>query len=203
LSNDPAPPNKTGRDASVSPESLALLNKGGQLSVVLLGFFCSSLGLMRGFSGAQSVGEFLVSLLFLIGLAVRYWWVILLLPWPFSIARSSLLLLQWAAALSLVQTFPSPRRWLLSLASVAFVGFLTEVYNDRDGQWRVKNTALAASLRRDHRIGIGAALTGSLAIAAASLYLPDRFLIVFAAVMTMGDWVRLTEMVGRHRRLML
>ena len=175
------------------------------VAAVLLGFFAASLGVWEecakaGFDGSGP--RLAVTLLFLIGLTVRYWWVILLLPWPFTVTRTSLLLLQWTVALSLVQTIASPRPWLLSFAGVAFVGFLTEVYNFRDGQWRLGNRLLTASLRRDHIVGMWSALAGALAIAAASQFLPVRLIVLFAACVTAGDWLRVREMVARHRRLL-
>ena len=180
------------------------LNKAAQLLVVVAGFFTAvALLATRGdLAGWPDAARRAITLAVAIGLAVRYWWVILLLEWPFRPVRTALLLLAWSALSAVAVGAAHARPWAFSLAALSAVGAATEAYNAATGQWRVGSSALAESLRRDHRNGLVAAALGAVALLGAGAWLPSASLTAAVGLMAVADWGRLIEMIARHRRLM-
>ena len=180
------------------------LNKGAQPLVVVAGFFTAvALLASRGDpAGWSDAARRAITLAFAIGLAVRYWWVILLLEWPFRPARTALLLLAWSALAAVAAEAGQARPWAFALAALSAVGAATEAYNAATRQWAVGPPALAESLRRDHRNGLAAAALGAVALLGAGAWLPPVPLSAAVGLMALADWGRLVEMIARHRRLM-
>ena len=179
------------------------LNKMAQMLVVVAGFFASVALLASRVepAGWAEIARRGVTLALATGLAVRYWWVILLLDWPFRPARAALLLLAWSALVAAAGA-GLPQAWAFSLAALSAVGALTEGYNAATRQWAVGPTALAESLRHDHRNGLVGAALGAASLVAAGVWLPTAWLVAFVGLMTLADWARLAEMIARHRRLL-
>src|SRR5689334_18835111 len=73
------------RGAPMTPE---FLHKTAQLLVVIGGFY-TGLALLpwNSWEDSQQTVRLAATALFIFGLTVRYWWVILLLDWPFRIFR--------------------------------------------------------------------------------------------------------------------
>ena len=190
-------------------EHARLIHRIGQLTFVLTAFLLSIIVLIlpgaRGVGASQTAA--VVEALFLTALVVRYWWVILLLDWPFTLARVALLIGVWLAALgsalaaSALQS-DDFRGWIATLAVVCALGALTESYNYVHRQWEAHSAALTASLKRDHIVGGVAAGIGALALIAAGYLLPGSWAIAAAGFVIALDWIRLIEMIGRHRRLL-
>jgi len=181
-----------------------VLNKAAQLLVVVVGFFTAvALLASRGdLADWSDAARRAITLAFAIGLAVRYWWVILLLEWPFRLGRTALLLLAWSALAAVAAGTGHARPWAFALAALSAVGAATEAYNAATGQWRVRSPALAESLPRDHCNGLVAAALGAVALLGAGAWLPPAPLTAAVGLMALADWGRLIEMIARHRRLM-
>ena len=178
------------------------LHKAGQLAVVVVGFFSAVLLLLlQAVRGTASGGRLGVMWLMALGLAVRYWWVILLLEWPFRIARVVLLLLAWSVVAAAAAMTDLDRAWVLLLAALGGIGAATEFYNLRTQQWRVGSEALSRTLRRDHVVGGITALAASGALVGLGIWLPTP-LTGWVMCLVVADWVRLMAMVASHRRLL-
>ena len=179
-----------------------LVNKVGQLVVVLIGFFTTGLILLlQAIHGMVPTGHLAVTFFIALGLTVRYWWAILLVEWPFRLIRTALLLSIWsamplAAALSQVD-----RAWVLMLAVLCGMGAVTEFYNLATQQWKVGSQVLARALRRDHLIGGVAALAAAIVLLGLSMWLPQS-LTGWVTFLALVDWARLIQMVASHRRLL-
>jgi hypothetical protein len=150
----------------------------------------------------EAAGRLLATVLFMLGLVIRYWWVILLLDWPFRVIRVTLLLAVWLGVVLVASRSRENLEWLLTLMGVAWIGAMTEAYNLVTGQWRQGNARLTAALYRDHIVGLvaaaagGAGLLGVAVLAEPSLQPPLVLLLVLI------DWARLVEMIRRHQRLL-
>jgi hypothetical protein len=183
------------------------VNKTGQLFVVIAGFFAGQTALWIGCSGsatsAADLPRTVVTAVFLLSLAVRYWWVILMLEWPFRVGRTVLLLLVWSAAIEVATLSRNSEHWLLALAAVAMLGTVTEAYNTATKQWMVAGPRWRTEqFLRDHHAGIAAAFMGTAVLLAAwAIGVPPRDATIGVGVLVAADWVRLIEMVGRHSRL--
>ena len=119
-------------------ENYALVNKVGQLTVVIVGFFSTVLILLlQAIGGTVHVGRLAVTFLFALGLAIRYWWVILLLEWPFRIARMALLLLAWSMVAVAAAAVHVDRTWVFILSASGGIGAATEFYNLSTRQWKI------------------------------------------------------------------
>jgi len=177
------------------------LNKIAQLVVTIAGFFTTVLILLQESEiGGDVRLRAVLTLALAIGLAIRYWWVILLLDWPFRIWRTTLLLLIWCALALAAANAEDARTWAQTLAALSAFGAITEAYNTLTGQWRCGSEAFAQSLRRDHIAGGGAAGAACLTLVAASLWLEPKSLSILVGGMIVADWWRLIEMINRHRR---
>ncbi len=177
------------------------LNKHGQLMVVVVGFF-ATLYLLIAQVTTGNASPLRAGVIFALALAcaVRYWWVILLLPWPFRLGRSVLLLLAWSALPIIAATAGQTFRWGVSVAAFSAIGFLTEIYNSVLQQWMTGSDEMKASLKRDHTVGAASAATASFAILVVAFVQP-LWLDVLILAMVLADWARLIEMVRRHQRL--
>lgn len=142
-----------------------------------------------------------VTIAFALGLAVRYWWVIRLLPWPFTVPRITLLIAMWAAVDAVALNAGDPAAWAWSFVIVFVIGAATELYNYATRQWAVGSPAFERSLRTEHVRGaasavIAAGATATMIVTGMS-YTP-----ALLAALVLIDWLRLAEMVRRHRRLL-
>jgi hypothetical protein len=144
----------------------------------------------------------LATVLFILGLAVRYWWVILLLDWPFRVPRVTLLLVVWGGVVFAASRARENREWVLALASVAWAGAITEAYNLATRQWRHSNTALMASLHRDHIIGVVAAVAGGAGLVGIAIFAESWLQPSLVLILVLMDQARLVEMIRRHQRLL-
>jgi hypothetical protein len=182
--------------------SAQLLNKSAQLMVVVAGFF-TGLALLpwNAGEGLESTLRQAATVLFMLGLALRYWWVILLLDWPWRVIRSVLLLAVWAGVVAVAAHSRDSREWTLALMAVAWTGALTEAYNLATRQWRRDKAALTATLFRDHVVGMAAAAAGGAALLGIAFLVELRWQPVLVFVFVLLDWARLVEMIRRHQRL--
>jgi hypothetical protein len=179
------------------------LNKYGQLLVIVVGYFATVLILIvRAADGSVTPVRALLSLLVALACAVRYWWVVLLLPWPFHWFRLVLILSAWSLLPVMAITATDARRWAFALAILSAIGCVTETFNGVTGQWRVGSPSMTASLRRDHVSGaVTAAAAAGILFAAGTVATPsiiDRLVVV----LVIADWIRLVWMIRRHQRLL-
>lgn len=176
-----------------------MLEKVAQLMVVVCGFFATALvAIAMGATGMVSPARAAIVLALGLSLALRYWWVILLLPWPTRWPRMLLLLLAWTTVPIIAATATDPHRWALALAVLFTIGCATEVYNGVTRQWAIGSEAMTRSLRHDHVIGaISAGVAALVVVAVAELW--PAWLDVVIAVMVAVDWVRLIVMIRRHQ----
>jgi len=178
------------------------LEKVAQLMIVVSGFFATVLvAIAMGATGMVSPARTAIVLTLALGLAVRYWWVILLLAWPTRWPRMVLLLLAWTAVALIAATAVDPHRWALALAALSVIGCATEVYNGVTRQWLVGSEAMTRSLRRDHVIGAVSAGVAAIIFAAAGALIPAE-LDVVVAVLVVVDWARLVAMIHRHQHFL-
>ena len=168
--------------------------------VVVVGFFATAqLLIVQAGGGAGPIGRTVVTLTLALGFAVRYWWVILLLQWPFRWFRTLLLLLAWVALPVVAMTATDPVLWGLAVAALSTIGCITEIYNGVTRQWLVGSGEMARSLKRDHIFG--AASAGAAAVFLSLLaFLRLAWLDVVIPLMVVTDWARLIMMIRRHQR---
>lgn len=179
----------------------AELNKQGQLMVVVVGFFATvQLLLVQATTGSAPLLREGVTLALALGCAVRYWWVILVLPWPFRVVRTLLLLLAWSALPVIAMTSESAVRWGLSVAALSAIGCVTEVYNTITKQWMAGSEPMMTRLKRDHVIGAASAGTVTVCVVTVALLQP-MWLDVLILILVLADWARLIGMVRAHRRI--
>lgn len=179
----------------------AALNKNGQLMVVIVGFFATVqlLAIQTGAQTAPLMREG-VTLILASGCAVRYWWVILLLPWPIRWFRIALLLLAWCMLPAAAANVSDPVRWAFALAALSAIGCATEVYNAITRQWAVGAERMARSLKVDHLTGAASAGGAAICLLLVALLKPD-WVDVLIPLMVFADWTRLILMIRRHERL--
>ena len=176
------------------------LDKHGQLMVVVVGFFTTvQLLIVQASDGAVPLARLGVTLALALGCAVRYWWVILLLPWPFRWFRMVLLLLVWCALPVAAAMIANPVRWGFALAALSAIGCMTEIYNGVTRQWAVGSEGMARSLKTDHIAGAASAGVAAVGLSLVALSRPE-WLDVLIPLMVFADWVRLITMIHRHQR---
>lgn len=179
------------------------LNKYGQLAVVVVGFFATmQITLVTSAGGSIPLARPALTAALTFAFAVRYWWVILLLPWPFRLLRLVLLLAAWCALPVVAIAMPDARRWVLALAVLSGIGFMTDLYNGLTGQWRVGSDAMARSLKRDHVFGAASAASAAVILVWAGLTLNSPVLERLLFALVVADWIRLVMMVRRHQFLL-
>jgi len=178
------------------------LEKVAQLMVVVCGFFATVLvAIAMGATRMVSPARTAIVLALALALAVRYWWVILLLAWPTRWPRMVLLVLAWTAVSIIAATAVDPHRWALALAALSVIGCATEVYNGVTRQWLIGSEVMTRSLRRDHVIGAISAGVAAVVFVAAGALVPAE-LDVVVAVLVVADWVRLIAMIHRHQHFL-
>jgi hypothetical protein len=178
------------------------LHRAAQLVVVIGGFYTGvSLLPWSTCDGWERALRLATTALFILGLAVRYWWVILLLDWPFRVIRVALLLAVWMEVAIAACCVAESRAWVLALASVSWTGALTEAYNLASRQWQHPKAPLAATLFRDHVVGACAACAGGTGLIGIAIFAETELQPWLVLVLVLLDWLRLIEMVRRHQRL--
>jgi hypothetical protein len=177
------------------------LNKQGQLGVVVVGFFATVQVLVGQLRADASSYRVVLMLLVVLACAVRYWWVILTLPWPFQWFRLTLILCAWTSLPFIAWYVPDVRRWVLGLAALSAIGCVTELFGWRTEQWRVGSPEMTRSLKREHVSGATATGVAAviLLIAARFWESPELEWLVFA--MVFADWIRLVLMIRRYERM--
>jgi hypothetical protein len=177
------------------------LNKQGQLAVVIVGFFATVQVLAAQLGVGAPFTRVLLTLIIALAFAVRYWWVILILPWPFQWFRLALILSAWTL-LPFIGSFTSDvRHWVLGLAALSAVGFVTEVFGWLTEQYRVGSPEMTRSLKREHVWGAAAAgVTAVVLGVVASIWTPQA-LEWFVLALVVADWVRLIMMIRRYDRM--
>jgi hypothetical protein len=176
------------------------LNKQAQLMIVVVGFFATvQLLIFQTSDGAAPLARDAIALALALGCAVRYWWVILLLPWPARWFRMVLLLLAWTALPAVAITTGNPARWALAIAALSAIGCITEIYNGITKQWLVGSEEMARSLKRDHIAGAASAGAATVLLVLVAVLRPVW--VDFAVpLMVLADWARLIAMIRRHQR---
>jgi hypothetical protein len=179
------------------------LHRAAQLLVVIGGFY-TGLALLpwNTCNGWEQAVRLVATALFILGLTVRYWWVILLLDWPFRVIRVVLLLAVWTEVVIAARCVAESRVWVLALASVSWTGALTEAYNLAQRQWRHHQAALTATLFRDHVVGAIAACAGGAGLLGIAILAETALQPWLVLVLVLLDWGRLVEMICRHQRLL-
>ena len=176
------------------------LNKQGQLFVIIAGFFTTVYFLLtQSAPDPELFTRGLITLIFALACTARYWWVILLLDWPFRVARMLLLLLAWCALPMAALNVRDAHVWAVSLAGFSAIGALTEIYNGLTGQWRKGSEAMTQSLKYDHMIGsIAATIVFIVLVIVAQRCMPRTIEWLVGAIVA-GDWIRLILMIRRHK----
>lgn len=184
------------RATPVSTEKIA------QLLVVVVGFFATvQLAIVATVAGTVPWWREGIVLLLTLALAVRYWWVILLLAWPTRWPRIALLLLAWTIPPVIAVCAGNLTRWAIAIAALAVAGCATEIYNGVMRQWMIGSDEMTRSLRRDHVVGAtSAAIAAALLVIVAALY--PMWLEIVIPAMVLVDWMRLIVMIRRHQRLL-
>jgi hypothetical protein len=179
------------------------LNKYGQLLIIIVGYFATLLVLiLQTTNGTVLPVRAVLSLLVALACAVRYWWVILLLPWPFHWLRLVLILSAWSLLPVVAVTETDARRWVLALALLSAIGCATEIFNGVTGQWRVGSPSMTASLKRDHISGAVTAAVAAGTLFAAGLVATPSVIDRLVVALILADWIRLVWMIRRHQRLL-
>jgi hypothetical protein len=173
------------------PESL---NKAGQLIIIVVGFFVTVAFLIMGTPNARTVLTLIVALAF----AVRYWWAVLVLPWPFQWFRLVLILLAWTVLPFVASSMDNVQRWVLELAALSAVGFVSEVFGLLSEQWRVGSPEMTRSLRREHISGAAAAGIAAIVLLIAAQVWTSPALEWLVLAMAVADWARLVLMIQRY-----
>jgi hypothetical protein len=168
--------------------------------VVVVGFFATvQLLIIQANSGPAPPARDAITLVLALGCAVRYWWVIPLLPWPARWFRMVLLLLAWSALSAVAITAANPVRWAVAIAELSAIGCITEIYNGATKQWLVGSDEMARSLKADHVAGaLSAGAAAVLVLLVASFWPASLDFVV--ALMVVADWARLIMMIRRHQR---
>lgn len=180
-----------------------MLNKHGQLAIVVVGFFATvQVVVVQSTAGAASPVRLALTLAVALACAVRYWWVILLLPWPFQWFRLVLILSAWSTLPFVALFTTDARRWVLAVAALSAIGFVTEAFNGLTGQWRIGSDAMMRSLKRDHVSGAGSAALATIALLLAAWAWTSPALEWLLGVMVVVEWVRLVLMIRRHEQLL-
>ena len=179
------------------------LHRAAQLLVVIGGFY-TGLAMLpwNTCEDWQQAIRLTATALFILGLTVRYWWVILLLDWPFRVIRVTLLLAVWLEVVIAADCVGRSEAWVLALASVSWTGALTEAYNLATRQWRHRQATLAATLFRDHVVGVVAACAGGAGLLGIALLAPTDLQPWLVLLLVLLDWARLVEMICRHQSLL-
>lgn len=168
--------------------------------IVVVGFFVPvQLLIVHASDGTAPLAREVVTLALALGCAVRYWWVILLLPWPARWFRMVLLLLAWSVMPVIAMAAANPVRWALALATLSAVGCITEVYNGITRQWMVGSEPMVRSLKGDHISGAVSAGGATVVLLSVALLRPV-WLDILIPLMVFADWARLIMMIGRHQR---
>jgi hypothetical protein len=171
--------------------------------MVVIGGFFTALALLPWSTGNtwDGAARLLAMVLLSVSLALRYWWVILLLDWPFRVARVFLLLAVWAEVVLAAARCGDSPGWVLALMAVSWTGAATEAYNLATGQWRHDHAPLARSLLRDHIVGLASAVLGGVALLCIACFAEPPWHPWLVLVLVVLDWGRLVEMIHRHQRL--
>lgn len=178
------------------------LDKHGQLMVIVIGFFSTvQLLIAQTRNGAAPLATVAVTLALALACAIRYWWVILLLPWPFRWFRMVLLLLAWCTLPLAAAMTTDPLRWALALAALSAIGCMTEIYNGVTRQWAVGPEGMAGALKADHIAGAASAGVAAVVLLLIALS-RSEWLDVLIPLMVFADWVRLIMMIRRHQRFL-
>ena len=176
------------------------LDKQAQLMVVIVGFFVTvQVLIFQASDGAAPIARSAITLVLALGCAVRYWWVILLLPWPPRWFRMVLLLLAWSALPAVAIEAADPVRWALAIAALSAIGCMTEIYNGITRQWIVGSEEMTRSLRVDHITGAVTASAATILLLLVVDFWPTSLDFV-VALMVLADWARLIVMIRRHQR---
>lgn len=142
-----------------------------------------------------------ITIAFALGLAVRYWWVIRLLPWPSTVPRVGLLVAMWAGVVVIALNAGDHHAWAWSFVVVFCIGGITEIYNYSTRQWAVGSAEFERSLRADHVRGATSTLFATVATAM-MIVMARQYVPAFLAALVLIDWLRLAEMVSRHLRFL-
>jgi len=168
--------------------------------IVIVGFFVTvQLLIFQASDGAAPLARDAITLILALGCAVRYWWVILLLPWPARWFRMVLLLLAWSALPAVAISTGNPVQWALAIAALSAIGCITEIYNGITRQWLVGSEEMARSLKSDH-------VTGAVSAGAAALvllfiaFVRPAWVDILVPLLVLADWARLIVMIRRHQR---
>jgi hypothetical protein len=177
------------------------VNKGGQLTVVALGFFVTvAFLIMEVGSGALST-RILLTLIVALAFAVRYWWAVLVLPWPFQWFRLVLMLFAWTLLPLVASSVGNSQHWVLVLAALSAVGFVTEVFGWVSEQWRVGSPEMTRSLKRQHAVGAAAAGVAAIILLTSARVWTSPALEWLVLAIAAADWVRLVVMIRRYERM--
>jgi hypothetical protein len=179
-------------------------NRQGQLFVVAAGFIATLILLVgRILNDAAPPIRVVLTLTFAIACALRYWWVIELLPWPFRWTRLLLLVAAWVALPIIALWTSDAQRWVFALAALSAIGAATEVYNGLTEQWKVGSDAMTQSLKRDHISGAIMAAVSAVALIAAGMVFTPTILDRLVLAMVIADCARLLLMIRRHRSFLM
>ena len=154
----------TASPARLTARERVTLTRIGYLAVVIAGFVAAA-SMTAGHLLAGSWTA-IITAAFALGLAVRYWWVILILSWPVTISRVVLLLAIWGGVDVAAASTGDVHAWAWSLVAVFLIGTVTELYNHVTRQWVVSSPAFERSLRSDHVRGAASAATAAAATVA-------------------------------------
>ena len=178
------------------------LNKTGQLIVIAAGFFATVALLFIRASGDFFTAKPILTFFIALACLVRYWWVVLLLEWPFRIVRCCLLVLVWCALSFAAANVGDENRWIIGLIGLTSIGALTEIYNFCTGQWKTGPEVLTHSLKRAHIQGAASAVLVTVILIVCARSPLRELSTAIVGSFTVADWLRLVLMIRRHRGLL-
>lgn len=150
--------------------------------------------------GSEARAAGLVTMLLVVQLVVRFWYVIALLHWPATFTRWLLLTAFWMALVNVAWHVVDIQRWAVATMLLFAVGVAIEVHNYFTRQWDIGSPEFQRTLRNDIRRGIASATAGIIIVMLAADW-SSRWLPAVVGGLIGADVVRLLEMVVRHRRM--
>jgi hypothetical protein len=166
--------------------------------VVSAGAVSIAVAALRAQPAAQLAAT--MTILLVIELTIRFRYVIALLAWPATPVRLTLLSAFWAGLVNLAWRVPDVGEWAVAAATLFLIGIAIEVHNLATRQWEIGNAALQRALRNDILRGIASATLATFAMIVVARRAPG-WIPGLMGCLVVGDALRLTEMVLRHRRI--
>jgi len=111
------------------------------------------------------------------------------------------MLFAWTLLPFVASSVGNSQHWVLFLAVLSAVGFVTEVFGWVSEQWRVVSPEMTRSLKREHVAGAAAAGLAAIILLTAARVWTSPALEWLVLAIAAADWVRLVVMIRRYERM--